>query len=323
MIEIRRILCPTDFSEFSRHALDHALAIAKLYQSRITLLHVCSVAPGAVYAPGIGVGPSSLLTVEDRDAALAAMHRFAETEAGPDAPIGFEVAEGSPATEIVENARRHASDLIVMGTHGRSGFERLLLGSVTEKVLRKAACPVLSVPRRAPDVVPTPTFDDRAARGGQSRQAPALFRNILCPVDFSDSSTEALQYAISLAKESGARLTLVHVIEMPPEVPVDEHETLVTWPRSLREYVAMAEADRAARLKELLPDPARSDGSVSTVLASGKAYREILRVAAERSTELIVIGVHGRRAADLLFLGSTTQHVLRQATCPVLTIRSS
>src|SRR5688572_23892434 len=156
MIEIHRILCPTDFSEFSRHALDHALAIAKLYHSRITLLHVCSVAPGTVFGPGIGVAPSSLLTVEDRDAALAAMHRFAETEAGPHAPIGFEVAEGNAATEILDRARRHGSDLIVLGTHGRSGFERLLMGSVTEKVLRKAACPVLSVPRRAPDVVPAP-----------------------------------------------------------------------------------------------------------------------------------------------------------------------
>ena len=125
-----------------------------------------------------------------------------------------------------------------------------------------------------------------------------------------------------MAKESGARLTLVHVIEMPPAVPVDEHESIVSWPRSVREYVAMAEADRAARLKELLPEPARSNGSVSTVLATGKAYQEILRIAAEQSTELIVIGIHGRRAADLLFLGSTTQHVLRQATCPVLTIRS-
>jgi nucleotide-binding universal stress UspA family protein len=307
MTEIHRILCPTDFSDFSRHALDHALAIAKLYHSTITLLHVCSVAPGAVYAPGIGVAPSSLLTVEDRDAALAAMHRFAETEAGADAPIEFEVAEGNATTEILDRARTHASDLIVMGTHGRSGFERLLLGSVTEKVLRKADCPVLSVPRRAPDVVPA---------------QPVLFRDILCPVDFSDSSIDALQYAMSLAEESGARLTLVHVIELPPEIPIDEHGSLVSWPQSLREYVAVAEADRAARLKELLPEPDRSNGSVSTVLATGKAYAEILRIAAEQSTELIVIGIHGRRAADLLFLGSTTQHVLRHATCPVLTIRS-
>jgi nucleotide-binding universal stress UspA family protein len=308
MIEIRAILCPTDFSEFSRHALDHALAIAKLYESRITLLHVCPVAAGAVYAPGVGVAPTSLLTIEDRDTALAAMRRFAEAEAGPKARIGFDVAEGNPANEILDRAKTRKNDLIVMGTHGRSGFERLLLGSVTEKVLRKATCPVLSVPRRAPDVVPTP---------------PVLFKNILCPVDFSDCSIQALYYAMSLANESGAGLTVVHVVEIPPEAPVDEHETILSWPRSLREYVAMAEADRAGRLKELIAGVSGTSGSVSTVLASGKAYREILRIAAEQATELIVIGVHSRGVADMLFLGSTTQHVVRQATCPVLTIRSS
>jgi nucleotide-binding universal stress UspA family protein len=119
MIEIRGILCPTDFSDFSLHALDHALAIAHNYKSTITLLHVCPVAAGAVYAPGIAVAPSSFLTIEDRDAALAAMQRFAATEAGPDAPISFEVAEGSAATEILDRARSRRSDLDCDG-HARA-----------------------------------------------------------------------------------------------------------------------------------------------------------------------------------------------------------
>lgn len=306
MIEIRRILCPTDFSEFSRHALDRALAIATLYHSTITLLHVCPLTAGAIYSPGIGVAPTSLLTVEDRDAALAAMRQFAETEVGPDASIGFAIAEGSPANEILDRARTQASDLLVMGTHGRSGFERFLLGSVTEKVLRKAPCPVLTVPPRVADVVPTPA---------------ARLKNIVCPVDFSDSSAEALNYAISLANESGGRLTVVHVIEMPPELPIEEHETIFSSPRSLPEYVVMAKADRSGRLKEMITNAGGAEGSISIVLATGKAYREILRIAAEQSADLIVVGIHGRGAADVFFLGSTTQHVVRQATCPVLTIR--
>lgn len=307
MIEIRSILCPTDFSDFSRHAFDHALAVAKLYDSMITLLHVCPLTPGAVYAPGIGVAPTSLLTVEDRDAALAAMHRFAETEAGNDASIAFAVAEGTPATEILVRARSKANDLLVMGTHGRSGFERLLLGSVTEKVLRKAPCPVLTVPRRGPDAVPAPG---------------AWFKNILCAVDFSESSSEALTYAMSLADQSGGRLTVMHVIEMPPELPAEEHETIFSSPRSLREYVTMAEADRTGRLKEMIATAGGREESVSTVLMTGKAYQQVLRIAAEQPADLIVIGVHGRSAADMFFLGSTTQHVVRQASCPVLTIRS-
>jgi nucleotide-binding universal stress UspA family protein len=307
MIEIRSILCPTDFSEFSRHSLDHALAIAKLYHSTVTLLHVCPLTPGVVYAPGVGVAPTSLLTVADRHAALMAMRRFAEMEAGTDASIGFAVAEGNPANEILDRARTTASDLLVMGTHGRSGFERLLLGSVTEKVLRKASCPVLTVPQRAPDVVPTPG---------------AWFKNVVCPVDFSDSSTQALEYAISLADQSRGQLTVVHVIEIPPELPIEEHETIFSSPHSLREYVAMAEVDRTSRLKEMIANAGAREGSISIVVASGKAYREILRIAAGQSADLIAIGIHGRGAANLFFMGSTTQHVVRQATCPVLTIRS-
>jgi nucleotide-binding universal stress UspA family protein len=306
MIELHHILCPTDFSDFSRHAFDHALAIATWYKSTITLLHVRPVAPVVAFAAGIGAAPSSLLTAADRDAALAAMRRFAETEAGPSGKIRFEVAEGSAATEILDRALAKACDLIVMGTHGRSGFERLLLGSVTEKVLRKAACPVLSVPARAADAVPAP---------------PVLYNRILCAIDFSDCSIAALEYAMSFAADAGARLTAVHVIEIPPETPPDEHETLLSWPHSLREYVAMAEADRRARLTELVSQIGYRDGPVDTVLATGKAYREILRVATEQKSELIVVGIHGRSAADLFFMGSTAQHITRQALCPVLTIR--
>ena len=101
-----------------------------------------------------------------------------------------------------------------------------------------------------------------------------------------------------------------------------EHETIFSSPHSLREYVAMAEVDRTSRLKEMVANAGAREGSISIVVASGKAYREILRIAAEQSADLIAIGIHGRGAANLFFMGSTTQHVVRQATCPVLTIRS-
>ena len=177
MIEIRRILCPIDFSDYSRHALDYAVAMARWYDSSITLLHVCSVVPVAAYAPGTPILPSVVLTSADRDELLASMRRFAEDEAGSGLPIQLEICEGSVVAEILARAKAMPGDLIVVGTHGRSGFERLVLGSVTEKVLRKAACPVLSVPRHVKDAVPAP---------------PVLFRNILCTIDFSNCSINAL-----------------------------------------------------------------------------------------------------------------------------------
>ena len=306
MIEIQRILCPIDFSDFSRRALDHAVAIARWYESTITLLHVCSVGPVAAYAPGSGVLPSAVLTPEDRDALLAAMMRFAESEAGAHAAIEFDIVEGSTAAAILAKADAMAADLLVMGTHGRSGFEHLVLGSVTEKVLRKAACPVLTVPRSVPDVVPVP---------------PVLFKRIVCAIDFSDCSMHALNYAMSLAQEADAHLTVVHAIELPPDVPREVHETVLAGPRSLREYIALAEEDRRARLKDAIPDSVRAYCAVDTVLPIGKPYQEILRVVEEQKADLVVIGVHGRGAVDRLLFGSTAQHLVRQASCPVLTLR--
>jgi nucleotide-binding universal stress UspA family protein len=306
MIEIRRILCPIDFSDYSRHALDHAVAIARWYDSTITLLHVFSVVPGAAYAPGTPMHPSAVLTSTDRDELLASMKRFAEDEAGAAVPIQFEISEGNAAAEILAHASAMPSDLLVMGTHGRSGFERLMLGSITEKVLRRAACPVLTVPRHARDAVPAP---------------PVLYKRILCATDFSDCATNALNYAMSLAQEADGQLTVLTVIEVPPELPPNLHETVQGGPRTPGEYMAAAQEDRRERLKAAVPESVRAYCTVETALASGKPYREILRVAADQQSDLIVMGIHGRGAADLLFFGSTTQHVVRQATCPVLTLR--
>ena len=302
MIEIRRILCPIDFSDFSRRALDHAAAIAKWYDAAVTMFHVCAIVPTAAYAPGSPDLPSMVLTERDRDELLEAMKRFAAVDAG--SPVQFEIGEGNAVAEILAKANAMRADLIVMGTHGRSGFERLVLGSVTEKVLRKAACPVLTVPRQAAGAV----------------SAQVLFKRILCAVDFSDCSMQALNYAMSLAQEADARLTIVHAVELPT-APPDLHDTTLGGPGTLEAYLAAAEGDAHERLTAAVPDTIRAYCAVEAMVARGKPYREILRVAAERDADLIVIGVHGRGAADLMFYGSTTQHVVRQASCPVLTLR--
>jgi nucleotide-binding universal stress UspA family protein len=301
MIEIRRILCPVDFSDHSRHALDHAAAIARWYESAITVLYVHPIVPVAAAAPGAPAFPPFVVTARDRDLLLGAMKAFVQEEAGADVPITLEIGEGAAAPEILDRAAALPSDLIVMGTHGRTGFERLVLGSITEKVLRKASCPVLSVPRRVRDAVPV----------------PPLFRGILCAVDFSDCSLKALNYAMSLAQEADARLTVLHVIELP----FDAQELLRGGSAAIGRYAAEVEEERRERLRHVVPEPVRAYCTVDTMLARGKPYREILRVAAERQSDLIVIGIHGRGAADLLFFGSTAQHVVRDATCPVLTLR--
>jgi nucleotide-binding universal stress UspA family protein len=306
MTEIARILCPIDFSDHSRRALDYALAIAHVHDSTLTLVHVVPLLPAtAAYAP-MPMEPFPVMTPEDRAALVQALGQMVADEGGDAGRAERVVRQGRAAAEILDAATSGNSDLIVMGTHGRTGFERLVLGSVTEKVLRKAGCPVLTVPRRAPDAVPA---------------TPGLFKEVLCATDFSDCATNALNYAMSLAQRAGAHLTVVHVVETPPALAPGNHETVQAGPRSIAEYLSAAEIDARARLDEEIPANVRAYIRVATAVTFGRPHREILRLAHEHRSDLIVVGIHGRGATDLMFFGSTAQHLVRQAECPVLTVR--
>jgi nucleotide-binding universal stress UspA family protein len=302
MIEIRRILCPIDFSDYSRRALDHAIAIARWYESAVTVLHVFAAAPAAPVGAGPVVLEPIVLTPRDRSRLLADVKAFAERESAPGITIDAVVREGDVAGEVLEHATSMKADLLVIGTHGRSGFERLLLGSVAERVLRKASCPVMTVPRGLPDAVPA---------------GPVLYKRILCPVDFSESSVHALNYAMSLAQEADGQLTVLHVVAHEFEYTAGiEYDAGMT----IRDLLKEREDALQRRLQEVVagaPEFCR----VESLMTHGKPWREVLRVAAERQSDLIVMGVQGRGAADRLFFGSTTQHVVREASCPVLTLR--
>jgi CPA2 family monovalent cation:H+ antiporter-2 len=299
---ITRILCPVDFSEASRHAIDHATAIARWYNASITALHVYD--PMLMPVPGLPPGedrlPANVLNRMQTEVAAC-------FEGAKSAGVGVDVLikTGRPATDILQCATAMAANLIVMGTHGASGFEHLVLGSVTERVLRKAPCPVLTVPPHARATSKLP------------------FRRLLCPVDFSDSSLAALDLALSLAQESDAALTLLHVIEWPwAEPPPPRWDELPPeQAAALAEYRRYLVNGASERLKALVPDAVRDRCGPAPRIVHGKSYVEILRVAAEDSVDLIVIGVHGRNAVDLMVFGSTTNHVVRGATCPVLTLR--
>ena len=304
MIDIQRILCPVDFSDYSRRALDHAIAIARWYKSTVTVLRVFSPAPVAAAGPGAVVLEPIVLTPVDRDQLLADTKAFAETESAPGVTIEAVVREGNTAGEILDQAATMKADLLVIGTHGRSGFERLLLGSVAEKVLRKATCPVMTVPKALPDAVPA---------------GPVVYRRILCPVDFSDSSLHALKYALSMAQEADGQLTVLHVVahefDYSPDIEYDSGMTI-------GDFLKEREDALHRRLQEVVagaPEFCR----VERLMTHGKPWREVLRVAEEQRSDLIVMGVQGRGAADLFFFGSTTQHVVREASCPVLTLRQA
>jgi nucleotide-binding universal stress UspA family protein len=196
MTKITHVLCPIDFSEFSRRALDHAAAIARWYKASLTVLYVFPVRL-AVELPPMATSD------QDRQRTLADIEQFIK-HVPTEIRLEARVEESSSVhEEILRHAEGSGADLLVVGSHGRSGFERLLLGSVTERLVHKALCPTMVVPRRAPDKDP---------------DEPVQFHRILCPVDFSETSNRALAYAMSLAEEAAAHLTVVNVIEVPPEL---------------------------------------------------------------------------------------------------------
>ena len=297
MRQIDRILCPVDLSDVSRQAIDHAVLMARWYKARITALHVTNpiVVPSTDFAV-VGYGPAVALTDEEIQEAREQV--VAYFSAAKLIDVDVLIDSGHPANRILERAASLPADLIVIGTHGTGGFERLVLGSVTEKVLRRATCPVMTVPPRAQTTSQLP------------------FKRLLCPVDFSDSSLAALECAVSLAQEGDAQLTILHVFEWSVD-----GEPLPNRPFAVPEYRREVEQDFAKRLQALVPDSVSTYCRPATRIAHGKAYREILAGATRDGADLIVMGAHGGNALDAMLFGSTTNQVVRRATCPVLTLR--
>jgi nucleotide-binding universal stress UspA family protein len=293
MIRIDRILCPTDFSEASRRALGEAVTLARWYAAEVTVLYVAPfVAPAAAEAAYVPLGG---LTAEARQRLLGELQALVAPARATGVAMRVDVAEGDPVAEILSRTRSDDADLVVLGTRGREGVERWMLGSVAERVLRRAECPVLTV---AP-----------AAEGVPS----AWFETVLCPVDFTASSEHTVHEAAALAEEAHARLILLHVIEgstYPPiRVPPGFDASI---------YRPEVEAAVSGRLGRMLPEGRRT---AELTVVWGAADAEILREARERHAGIIVMGAHGGPLESTLF-GSTAYRVVRKAACPVLVVRA-
>lgn len=293
MIEINHILCPIDFSEYSDHALRYAMKMAHWYGARLHVLHVMPPLP-PVATSALGEAGRQL-TEQNLASAVA---RWRE----PNVPVTSELIESAdPAARILELSETLDTDLIVTGSHGRKGVQRVLLGSTVEPLLHKSRRPVLVIP----------------AGLNQARlQRPVTLTHIICAVDFSAAALAAVAHALSLAEESDAHLTLVNVIEMPPELsnppaPPDF---------DIYQVRAAAEAERLTRLRALVPEHAREFCTVETAVLEGGASRQVLRLAEQQNADLIVLGVHGRHALDLAVFGSNSKDVVTRAHCPVLVV---
>jgi nucleotide-binding universal stress UspA family protein len=302
IMKLRHILSPFDFSDVSTHALEQAVGLARATGARLTVLHVFLSVMPTTGMSALDSATAQIIEPEDLEGLRARVTAACRSAVDAGSKLSIIIVGGAPAPTILEHAASNDVDLIVMGTHGTSGVQHLILGSVTEKVLRKAACPVLTVPPRATG-------------------APASFGRVIVAVDFSDCSRLAVKAAAAMT-DAGVAVTLVHVLEWPwhePPVPgmdglpAAQAEALL----DTRRYLETGAADGLKNLAaSLLPGRV-----VAIEVRFGRAYTELLASAREREADLIVMGVRGRTSIDIGFFGSTTNHVVRAATCPVLTVR--
>jgi len=295
MPELRRILCPVDFSEFSMRAYQHALSVASHYDAKLFVQHVVELwrYPYADFASAELYDQFFRTLCKKGEEEV---QRFVKTCAHNEVRIESVVQEGMAPDNILTFAKAQSVDLIVMGMHGRRGFDRLMLGSVTERVMRNAPCPVLTVNKPSYDVI-----------GSDQRPSPVHLNRILFCTDFSEHSQRALDHAISLTAEYDAELTLLHVLEHAPD-PVKIQDAVATAIKQLDGLIP-AEADKVRA------------GRTKTTVRIGKPYEQIIQLAMEAPMDLVIMAVRGRGALDLAVFGSTTYRVMQFGPCPVLAVR--
>jgi nucleotide-binding universal stress UspA family protein len=293
-MQLKSILCPIDFSDFSVAAYQHALSLAEYYKARIVALHIVELwkYPFADYAAQeADYAKFSRALNEGGHAKLQRfMREYSQGRVEPE----LMVHQGSAAKCILSIAEKESIEVIVMGTHGRGGFDRLVLGSTTDRVVRKAVCPVLIVSKASHTALCTEP-------DGRHR-----LKRILCCTDFSHHSERARGYAISLAAEYGAELTLLHVAERCQDLA--KMDAII--------------AERTQELDKLLSETERKNLKVKLVVKSGKPYEEIVRHATDDQASLIIMTARGGDAVDRAVFGSTTYRVIQLGPCSVLAIHT-
>lgn len=293
----KNILCATDFSDFSNHAVPYGIALARDFKARLFLCHVIDLSSAAIYGEAV-------LALEEQQ---KRMTKYAEDEMAAlmsKESVDWEplITVGNAAHEIARLAAEKKIDITVAASHGRAGLKRLILGSVTERLMRTLPCPLLVV--RSPE------------RGFVTPADQAItLRRILVGCDFSSDSSLAFQYGLSLAQEFQANLHLVHVLQPPlydyMEKPMGAAEDVQKDLKS----------DLKRKLADMVPEEARAWCEPVTSLLAGQPHEEITKYAMVNDIDLIVLGVRGHSLVETLFVGSTTDRVMRKAPCPVLSVQ--
>lgn len=302
-IAITNILFATDFSDISEAALPYVTALSLRYGSTV---HCAHVLPDIVLLRPGAPDPAVFGSIYE-DAHSVAQERMQQICSRLRGfPHHSYLRHGKICNVLSQIIEEQEIDLLILGTHGRTGLGKLVMGSVAEEIFRQAKCPVLTIGPR----VPSTTQVREARHDRQLPPAQIKFHQILCATDLKSGAPRGPAYAFSLANEFRTKLTLLHVIE-------DYGASLHDRPRPI---------DTALRsLDELIPNAEVLPYRPTFVAQYGSASERILETAAECNADLIILGVHpakGHLGAATHFGGSTAHRVVVGASCPVLTVRA-
>ena len=292
-MKLERILLATDFSPLARPAEDYAALLAADWSAHLTIMTVLEFPPGM--DPDYPLNQHYL--TQRMSEATDQLADLKQRSLRRHLRVGTRIATGIPSVEINQAAEDEDSDVIVVGTRGKSGLAHVLLGSTAERVIRTARCPVLAV---------------HMTESSAPREVAC--HRLLVPIDGSDCSLDALEYAAVIARPAKASIDVLHVLE-PVSYGLDFTFDNAQQRAHLRESMKK-------KVDQLCMALAASGLTVKGHVVGGLAVDSILSQAKALSSDVIVMGTHGRRGFSHALAGSVTEAVLRRAECPVFTVRS-
>jgi nucleotide-binding universal stress UspA family protein len=293
---IRRLLCATDLSSASEYAWEQAQRLGALFEAEVVLAHVV---PSVVVPAEPSAAPllvRDVLEMAHRQP-HDALERLVGGLVGSGLKVSVRVEQGSPARRILDIAREDAIDLVVVGTHGRTGLGGAVFGSVADRVVRLAPCAVMTVPAARAEALPAHEWISR----------------ICYATDFSPEASAAWQWALALASVTDAEVDLLHVTPLPVIDGERSAETLGQMAKMLHE-------EGQARAERFLRDCPLPADRVHVLIGRGVVSEQLLHSARARAVDLIVMGTHGWSGPLRWMLGSVAHHVIQAAPCPVLTV---
>lgn len=329
-------MCAIDFSDFTDTTLAYSIALSREFNAKLLLVHVVIEVEPLLKSSEIALDVHALQK-SHMDNAFKQLTALVKKT---DIPHEIIITKGDPADRIHDLALEHMADMIITATHGNSGIKRLLLGSVTEKLMKTIHCPLLVLNTEKFNHPSSGTND--GTHGGKPDATPGIkLKKIMVGCDFSKDSKLAFDYGLSLAQEFQAELYLTHVVKPSENLKLKASDYIdvtptdyVKWQSS--DYLEMQKQfldekhSKSNQLREnlekqlyfMVPEESRNWCTPKTTLLDGEPYKELINYAQQEKIDMIILGIRGHTLWEKLMVGSTTDRIIRQSPCPVLAVRS-